>query len=687
MSQIENVITTTLRARGGNVISQMGQWSQGFGMIGGKINDTTRMSERLNNQWRAIGTTFRYAIAGSVIFGLTRMLGQVKDLNVQLGQMQAISGIGPGTAFSNRDINTLFGNLQNVANDTITPLNEVNDAAVNFLSTVQNVKPSELPTMLDEIARGAKIAQVSTEDLTQAATTMQIAFGRKVNPGTIGQFSRMFQTLIGIAPGGITAGPAITQAMPGLASMFQLAPGRQPAAQAQAQMMGLTLGVLRTGMPPATAMRGLTYLLQSIAQPTGGARQALAGIGITPQFVQQKGIFAGVMRLLNTITKTGNAQQLGAIPDDTLDQLDASGGSLPGIPAAEMGRLREMIPRIHGIRAAIILASQLKQQGDVSSIMQDVNIMQQAQDVNSQQTKQLAQAWSNFRKRSRLAEAANAINTMQLQVAQTFEPVLGFVAQHVIDPVTHAAQRHQTTTKVAAIAGASFLAALGVGKFLGVGRFGGSAFVKATAAEAALSGNTVLGGSPQNPLYVIVVGQIFGGGSTIPTSKGGLIKDAEDVAKAGLGMKLARGAFGLARGAGGFLSRLGMGGTRLGLGGVAGLAALWAMAQSGEQGTQEWSPTGRPYAKLGKNLFEYPKKTEHMLELHRAQEIWGRQVKGFNNYGVHEFKGRAEIFLTLDQVDASGRHTTKRVHIPLDMWSGGRVPVTTGKVATTRRGK
>lgn len=675
----------------------MGQWAQGFGQIGGKINETTRMSERLNNQWRAIGTTLRYAIAGSVIFGLTRMVGQVRDLNVQLGQMQAISGIGPGTAFSNRDINSLLGNLEGVANDTITPLNEVNDAAVNFLSTVQNVKPSELPMMLDLIGRGAKLAQTPVEDLTQAATTMQIAFGRAVNPNTVGQFTRMWATLIGIAPGGISAAPTIAQSMPGLASMFQLAPGRQPAANAQAQMMALTLGVLRTGMPAATAMRGLTYLLQSIAQPTGGAKQALAGIGISPQFIQQRGIFAGVMRLLNTITQTGNPQQLGNLSDEALDQLDTSGGALPGIPASEMSRLRTMIPRIHGIRAAIILASQLRQQGDVQSIMQDVQTMQQAQDVNSQQSKQLANAWNNFRKRSRLAEAANAVNTMQLQIAQSFEPILGFVAQHVIDPVAHGAQHHQRLTRNLALGGAGFLAAMGVGRFLGLGNTrlgripgigrmlgaGGNAFVRANAAEAAISGNTALGASPQNPLYVVVVGQIFGPGTapiTPPTPHsggGGFFGRLARRVGAPLGL-FAASKYGLnaLKGAGGALLHYGAETPALG-------DFITGLIQEKDV------TTGQPLGSFWRALLgqgDFANAQDYMVALQKAQKLYPTAT-GIEHFSRGTFRGRADINMTLDLTDANGRKVTKRVHVPVDMWSGGRTPISQGKPAATRRGK
>src|SRR5512146_2649421 len=275
MSQINNVITTTFRAREGGLIAQLGSYAQGFGTIYNRLSDNSRMSDRLNSQWRAFGTTLRYAIAGQTIFGLVRMLGQLRDINTQLAEMAALTTPGTGgSSFSFQQVNQLRDTLQRTAIDTITPLSQVNDAAINFLSTVQNVRPgNDLATMLTQIGRAATIAQTPIMDLTQAVTTQQIAFGRPVNPQTVGQATRMWQELILQAPGGPAVSSTIAQAMPSLASMFQLGRGRNvPPNVAQAQMYGLTLGALRTGMPAATAMRGLTYLLQSIAQPTGKAR-------------------------------------------------------------------------------------------------------------------------------------------------------------------------------------------------------------------------------------------------------------------------------------------------------------------------------------------------------------------------------------------------------------------------------
>src|SRR5215831_5311880 len=217
MSTINNTITTTFRARGNQAIAQMGTVSQGFGNIARSINDTTRLSTRLNDQWRALGTTIRYAVAGQAIFGLTRMIGQLKDVQQQLGLMQAIGEPAGGGIFSDNAIKQMGDSLRQASVDSLTPINEINDATINYLSTVQGVKQSELPDIIKNIGQAAKLSQTPVE------------------------------ALIKTAPGGVSAAPEIAAQIPTLASMFQMAPGRSVSPRlAQAQMMSLTLGAVRT---------------------------------------------------------------------------------------------------------------------------------------------------------------------------------------------------------------------------------------------------------------------------------------------------------------------------------------------------------------------------------------------------------------------------------------------------------
>src|SRR5215831_18232128 len=694
MSALTNIVNTVFRARDGGLIAQLGGYAQGFGTITNRLRDNVSMSQRVSNQWRAMQTTMRYAIAGQAVFGLTRMLGQLKDINYQIGQMAALTTAGTGgSAFSMQQVDDLANRLQSTALNTMTPLSQVNDAAINFLSTVQNVPPGgALPSMLEDISKAAQVAQTDLTTLTQAATTSQVQFGRKVTPTTTGQFTRMWQELILQAPGGQAASTTIAQALPGLATMFMMGRGQNVTpAQGQAQMMGIILGLLRTGMPAATAMRGGQYLLQSIEQPTGKSKAALARIGITPEFIQKNGIYAALMRLLGGITQTGNAKQLGAIPEDVMDQLDQDqNAGLPGIPASEMTRLREMIPRIHGVRAAIILASQLRQQGNVLSIGQDVQEMQDVQDDQSKQSKALADAWKRFQKKAALQEAANAINTMAIQVAQTFTPVLNFVASHGVTPIAHGMQHHRDLTKKLTYGGVGAIGLYSISRLLGIGPkwlpgLGGlgRAGMGVQAVEASLQHPGQLGASPLNPMYVIVVGQLFGGGMK------GLKKGLEDLAT-GKGAQTAE------QEAEQVASKKGFWGIVKSVGRKAATPATFVAGAAAKYG-----------ARAGRFALEHPTRVGRVagpvgLAAIVADYFYNAQNAGVNTESLYQtlqqqhpegiisrlsekkIQGEAWVNFTLD-ISHDGKVTHKRFHIPVSMaYQGGRHPSQGGKPKTTR---
>lgn len=704
MSQIQNVITTTFRARNNQAIASMSQVAQGFGSVGRAIYDNTRLSERLNNQWRAIGTTIRYAIAGSAVFGLRSMVGQLNQVQQQLGLIAAIGsqpggGMG-GRTLSPAQVTSMGAALRRTAVDAIQPVQQINDATINFLSTVQGAEPGQVPTIIRELGRAATLAQTPVEDMTKAATTMNIAFGRVNNLRNISQFTRQFYALTTLAPGGRQAGSQITQQLGPLSAMFALGRGNQNPAQSQAQMMSLVLASLRFGGTPATSLRGLTFLTQSLIQPASpGARRALASIGITPRSIEKEGVYANLMRFLMRIRYHGNVRQLANMDDDALANLDETGGNLPGIPATQMPFLRTALGRIHGVRAAVILAEQLRPRGDVQSLSQDFQIMTQAQRDQAEGALNMAQAWERFRKRSRLQEATIAINAMSLQVAQIFEPVLNFAAGQAAG-VAGAAARHPRATRDLVLGGGAFLGALGIGRFLGVGKllpaglrnsaFGrllggspGRGFVLANAAQAAMHGGGSLGASPQNPLYVVVVGQLFGGGT--PGPGGGL-----------------PGGGGGGGGGGNWFGRIPKiipGGARL-LGGLGLLTTAYLTRKQMEEhvalplerlvhypGSRDFkfSPTGRPYWQGSQGIYPMSQNDERMHELRRAQQMFGRNVSGLENYRAGLIHGRAEIMMTLD-INQNGKITRKRVHVPVDMWSGGRTPSAAAKQGTKRGG-
>lgn len=705
MSQIQNVITTTFRAHGNQAIAAMGGVAQSFGNVGRVINENARLSERLNNQWRAIGTTMRYALAGSAVFGLTSMVGKLREVQTQLGLIAAIGsqpggGIG-GSPLSTQQVAEMGNALRNAAVTAIQPVKDMNDAAINFLSTVQNVNPGEVPAIITNIGQAARLAQTPVEDLTKAATTMNIAFGRPNNLATIRQFNRQFFALTTLAPGGRQAGKEIVNQLGPLSAVFSLGRGHVNPATSQAQMMSLVLASLRFGGTPATSLRGLQFFGQSLIQPASPrARAALGSIGITPQTIEREGLYANIQRFLQHINPVGraNARRIGNMDDDTLAGLDESGGNLPGIPASQMAFLRTSIGRIHGIRSAVILSEQQRERGGVQSLQQDLDVMAQEQAGTVQGTLDMANAWKKFRQQARLAEATAAIDAMSIQVAQAFAPVMNFASGHVTG-IQQSLARHPAATRRVIQGGAAFMALMGVGRFFGAGTLpgiraipglrgltGGQGFVTANAARAALSGNAALGASPQNPMYVTIVGQIFGGNTPGPSNPNHPNNSNTAVGwiKSLLAYQAARAVTGRA---GGALLRAGRGAgaatTLLG-------AEMPMLPDAFNYLFRGVDPTTGQH--LNNSFLHrllpinqgggFNSAQEYNQALRRAQQLHPgtTNIESFERRKIH---GRAEVFMTLD-INQNGKVTRRTFHVPVDMWSGGRHPSSQGGRRTQR---
>jgi len=529
MSSINQTISTRFTAHGGNVIATMGQMSSATRGWMTNLGEASRMSDRINNQWSAIRTTLRYAIAGQAVFGLTRMVGQLRDVQQQLGLIQAI-GSQPGggllgRSFSTQQVNRLGNDLQVAAANSMTSINDMNNAAVNFLSTVQGVREADIPGILQDIARGATLTQTPIEDLTQLVTTMNIAFGRPNTAKNIQQNVASWFALIKLAPGGIKSAPELVKAIPNVSTVFQqgLSPNVPPNV-AQAQMQSLVLGSLRFGATPSTAMRGLAFFLQSLETPgTPRAAKALAGIGITPTTVRQQGIYASTIQFLQHISGRMTKQQLSAIqniPEENLQE----GMNLPGVAPTEMTFLRSSLGRIHAIRAAIVLASQLSSRGNVASLEDDLKTILQERERAGTDASDMARAWKDYSQRAQLQDMANRVNIMLLQLSQSFEGILNFFAGSIVSPITTFAQRHRKATRDVALGGAAAALAFGGFSFLrnNIGRAGMG--VQALRSVSGVEAD----GSVEKPFFVYVLnslGRAFP--NTRPPTGGGVPPPSE----------------------------------------------------------------------------------------------------------------------------------------------------------------
>ena len=670
MSSLTNIIMTEFRASGNQAMAVMGQMTGGMGQLGRKVNEVSTNSEKLNGLWRAMGTTIRYAIAGQAVYGLTSMVGQLRQVQNQLGLISAIGtttrGGKPGQLIEGANLNKLFNQSLVGAREALTPINEYNDAVLNLLSTVGDVPQDQLTPIVTTITQAAKLGQISAEDATKAFTTMNVAFGKPTNRNNIFKTAQEFFILTKEAPGGVAAGQQIITQLGQLAAVTRLAGGTQP------DMFALILSSMRGGIPPAQAGRGLQFLLQTIGLPgqqSKGSEQALASVGIRPgvQMTAQERlgrIFAHARKLGLHGKLSGPAK---AMDDAALSEMEAAGAGASDLgvsgPGAEF--LGQVFRRIHALRTALALLTQT----NVGQAQKDLKDMANAEAGHVSDINDMNKAWQRFRKQARLQDIAISVNTMGIQIAKAFEPILNLPAGP-IHGIAGAMTSHPARVQAAAMAAVGGAALWGGGRFLGSGLRRGGAGLQAA---QSLGGQTP-DGTLMNPIYVRVVGDVFGSGPPAVLGGGIPSEGAKGAAKVSRVQKFARGA----------------GQATIVLAVAEGVNEATDRKITG--GKSIFDPSGwvhKPrlpdeWRKIGSwfGLGEDPDKRSSNPALARAQARWGshwNRVVGVNREGVTGTGAGAELTLNIKIKHPDGTTELKKVHVPLNVWQNGSHPTQAGK--------
>jgi hypothetical protein len=538
MAVIQDTIVTTFMARGGNALAVMGQIRGGIMNVGREARNTNRELSQVDKTTRAFGTTLRYAFAGSVLFGATALIGKLDQLQQKMGLIAAIAGPA-GVNLTGGALSQLEDEIASKAVDARTTVSDLNDSVINFLSSVQGAKKGDIAEIVGDIGMTARLSQTPVEDLTKAVSTMNIGAGRANNLKNLNALLREWFNLVSTAPGGIAAGPQIAQQLGPLSSVARA--GRLT----PEQIFGFSLGSLRFGATPSTGLRGTQYFLQSLFQPTGASAKALSAAGFTPERLDKEGGAKFTMDFLKYVRELGAkptrkgigkfAAMVDANPD--VDAELAPNENIEGMSPAALKFLRTSLGRIHGIRTAMVLISQLERAGNVSSLSETLETMLDLRKGIGKDAKQLKIAADKYRNATPLQSAAIALDTLRTVVGRDLAPILGPISKGITSGA-EGLRQHDNVRKGLMIGAGGLLAMMGISKWLpGGGGFrgllgiGGRGFVAAKAAESVASGS-LQPGSFNNPLYVIVIGQVFGGGNR--SGPGGPVLLPEDAVKKGL---------------------------------------------------------------------------------------------------------------------------------------------------------
>lgn len=676
MSQVVNTVLTHYRASAGNTVAVSQSVARGFGSIGRSINETSRMSERLNNQWRAIGTTFRYAIAGSAVFGTAALVTNLKDLQRQMGLIQAL-GDAKGGIFPNTGIGMIemLKGARQEAVRSVTPIAQFNEGLINLFSSVQNVPENQAAKWMGEISLAAQYAQTDSDTASKAVTGLMNAFNLAPNFTNIQRITRSITELIGTVPGGRAQGGQILQQFPQLAAAFQLGRGTPE------QSLGYYQTLLRSGGSPATAARGLQYLLQTVSAPEDQTKESvrtLRKMGIDNDFVNQYGGSAAVAKIIANIRGRVSITKKGAkLSNDDLDGLFPDGiASLQqmrdlGISGEGLTDLQKAIPRIHGVRALVLLASGIERTN------KDLNAQFEAYNGTGNALKKHNDRMKNLVDPQQLAKAQIAMQGITQQLSLAMQPFLNLTARG-ITRVGEFTNDHEDGTEKAMRVGLAGVGLFGAARFLrgGKGLFGKGLVGGIAARDAAANGGAGPGMSPQNPLYVIVVGKLFGGAV--------IGSDSESLpGKAGIGKRIMDA-----------LTKSGLGAGALRVGGGVAKGGV-AMGAAYEATNLFWRSIGMPEMQI-KPDFGHARDTIAGFGKKMAAPDFTRQELIRNRFGpnasggwnpaVGTFKGKGEVWMTIDLNHPNGKKEQRRVHVPLDLWERGKTPSTTGRAGSTRSG-
>lgn len=518
MSDIQKRVTTIFDARGSErVRAALGTMQSGFGSYRREIDMGSRSTSYLNNQMRALGTTIRYAFAGTAIFGTLAMVKNLGDFQAKLGEIQAIASGPGGLPLLDSQIDDLGQRLIDVSNKTTQPISDLQAGVLSLYSTIGEVPPNEAANLMETISNVAITSQSNIEDTTQALLGMINAFGKGTD--SVKTYGDEFFRVIKLSAG-----------MPGHVYAQQL--GRLSASATlggfTAEQMGaLAVGATRFGGSPATNQRGLAQLMTFIMNPTTAKTQAaFASIGLGRGQRQALGGYGTLQAVLTAVNARGGGGNPRGLNDDMLSVLQEQYGEnvpnqavgLSGGPGGEL--LAKLFPRIEGRRIAAVLA-RLQTPAQTAGT-KNQTLDQYLKDVTAG-TDTVDKGMQRAMDYRRINQAANAMHNFGIEVGTAISPLLQYPARGIVAG-SKAFNNQRWDIPGTGISGQSAeVAGGGIGIALllrqlrrggaGSGMIGRGArgLPFAAAGLDAISGDQQRGHSPLNPLYVAVVYSLANG--------------------------------------------------------------------------------------------------------------------------------------------------------------------------------
>ena len=575
MSSTTRRVHVEVTGNASGAINMLRQLRGGITQSRREMSGAQRDMSLWSNQMKAFGTTARYALAGSLVFGVTSAVGALTQLEQKMGDIAALtveSKAGGGfTAATREEMTKLADTAIQQSTRLGVGIDQIQNAMQTYYSSFQNVKRPEVEQFSSTLTKLASVAETTdqqklAEGLIGVANSL--GGGRKAIPREADIISKVVAQSVGFR------GDVLAQ------NLGRLGGAAGIGGFSDSQMAAVLTTASQVGGSPAVIARGVTQLMNNILNPKQKAQKlayAQAGLPTDPnalanfKYKGQEGGYAVLTKMLDAVRSRGGLktnragltmsdEQASALGDNaTLGQLGIGGGGGTDLAYGLFGRQE--------------------------SLRQFVGILSQGPDKLDTFLKSMTNAsgqmdamFNERAKYNQLARAQNAISNMGLMAVRSADPALRPIASG-INAVGNLMADHPRGTQ--AVIGTGL--ALGTTRLLakmlpgsvgaGLGRMGklGKILGGISGAErAALSGaltaeaspNLVSGGGGEtmgmrnNPVWVIIhptswaVGQPGGTGNpNSPLPGGGTKAPWVAAPAAGLGVATTAGIGAVAVGA------------------------------------------------------------------------------------------------------------------------------------------
>lgn len=599
--------------------------------LGRTSSDVNRRMSRetglLQRQWQALGTTWRYAIAGLAIAKIYQAIQAYKDFNQQLGYLNnTLNETAGRSQASASQIDSLGRQAAKISTSYIQPLSDVMQSFVNIAQSIPGVPQRLIPKYGAVEAKGALVSGIDPRLLGSTALGLGTAFyGRAPFVGNQGP-QRIEQVTAQL----IRAGRVMPRTtFEELANYLpQLARGAVAGGFSLPEALGMLTLEQRAGGRVSTNVLWLRQMMTRLRNPAKGAQKAYApafgGLTGTP-LLNELNSMTG-MQVFRTLV--GHAFQQPGGPASAQQVAHAFGlKPRPGQTFEDVVQ-QQGLQGLHLTGPALTFLQQTIG-GRMQSLFAALGVIQNIGQLNTEvdgfknSLQDMNKQADIMRQRMPLQEMSNAFSNATTVLFTEFNPALGLVAggltdvakfiQNDVAPAFHRGRQAMGTAENA-VSGALglphvgkgrtaqainelLLAAVGIGAVRslrggmlgrvlggipGLGRLGGrkplDALLDVQAVQSAAAG--IANGTYQSPFWVVIhplsknfIGDPFGYKPNDPKKsvEGKVLTEAEKAAeKAGGGAAAASGWRAIT---GGLLRRAGTGTAAI-LGSRAGMGAL-----------------------------------------------------------------------------------------------------------------